>query len=213
MNLERHEGFLEIREIRLSEIEAAATVLGRGMRDNPRLVAAFGSDPQRRERILTGFFSSVVAGLLQRGMMLGAFDGTGLQGVCGMARPGECQPRPLERVRILGGLAAAGAFGAGVRLARWAGEWARHDSRDAHWHLGPVAVDPDLRGRGIGRAMLSAFCARMDEAGSVAYLETDKQENVGFYESYGFRVDRESTVAENRNWYMSRPPMSRSSVR
>ena len=187
----------EIRELHHSEFESAALLLSRGMRDNPNNVAAFGRKPERRERIMRAFFRGVLRGESSRGVLLG---------VCGMARPGQCQPAAVEKVRILGALTAAGALRTALRVGRWAGEWARHDPHAEHWHLGPVAVDSHLRGRGVGGAMLSAFCARMDEAGAVAYLETDKRANVNFYERYAFRVDNESSVLGKLNWYMTRSP-------
>ena len=56
---------------------------------------------------------------------------------------------------------------------------------------------------------MAAFCARMDEAGAEAYLETDKEENVAFYQKYGFRLDSESEVLGIPNWYMTRAPEKR----
>ncbi len=56
----------------------------------------------------------------------------------------------------------------------------------------------------MGGAMLEAFCERMDQEGAMAYLETDKRENIGFYEKYSFRVVGESAVLGQANWYLSR---------
>jgi ribosomal protein S18 acetylase RimI-like enzyme len=202
----RYQGALVIRELHASDVVTAAGVLSRGMRDNPNNVAAFGTSAARRERVLAAFFRALLGGQLHRGVILGAFDGSALQGVCGMARPGACQPAAAEKIRILSGLAAEGAVGAALRVGRWAAEWGRHDPEGVHWHLGPVAVDAHLRSRGIGGAMLAAFCERMDAAGAVAYLETDKHENVGFYERYRFRADAKSSVLGMPNWYMTRRP-------
>lgn len=44
----------------------------------------------------------------------------------------------------------------------------------------------------------------MDEAGDFAYLETDKRENVPFYEKHGFKVVHDGPVLGLPNWYMSR---------
>ena len=44
----------------------------------------------------------------------------------------------------------------------------------------------------------------MDEAGAEAYLDTDKEENIEFYQKYGFRLDSESQVLGIPNWYMTR---------
>jgi hypothetical protein len=53
-------------------------------------------------------------------------------------------------------------------------------------------------------ALVADFCARVDAAGSIAYLETDKKENVPFYEKFGFVVTTESSVLGVPNWFMTR---------
>jgi len=50
------------------------------------------------------------------------------------------------------------------------------------------------QGEGIGGAMLSTFCERMDQEHALSYLETDKLENVSFYEKFGFGVIEEAHV-------------------
>ena len=70
--------------------------------------------------------------------------------------------------------------------------------------LGPVAVDTHLQGTGIGSGLMRAFCGRMDAAGEVAYLETDKPINVRFYERFGFEVAGEEEVLGVPNWFMTR---------
>src|SRR5262249_6296183 len=89
-------------------------------------------------------------------------------------------------------------------VLKWADEWARRDLAEPHWHLGPVAVDPHLQGKGIGGALLAKFCVRMDDSGALSYLETDKSENVRFYERFGFTVIAESKILGVPNFFMSR---------
>lgn len=199
-----------LRNLPATELDQAARLVGRGMRDNPANVRAFGiEDPNQRSRSLVRFFRPVLRGLHKRGAIMGAFRNNVLVGVCGMARPGSCQPTILEKVEILPALLFGNPMGATIRVLRWTGEWARRDPTRPHWHLGPVAVEPDLQGQGIGCAMLSAFCQRIDQENAFSYLETDKFENVGFYEKFGFRVLEEAAVLGIPNWYMSRPPASK----
>jgi len=47
---------------------------------------------------------------------------------------------------------------------------------------------------------------RMDTCRTLSYLETDKSENVRFYERFGFTVVAEVNVLGVRNWFMSRAP-------
>jgi ribosomal protein S18 acetylase RimI-like enzyme len=196
---------LEIRELRLGETDAAAAVLGRGMRDNPLHVQAFGTDPEQRERALTCVFQGVLRQYVPKGAVLGAFSSDGLVGVCAMVEPGRCQPSGGERLRLLPEAIAGAGLGGTVRLLKWVGIWARHDPQEPHWHLGPVGVERHLQGQGIGTALLRAFCQRMDALQAMAYLETDKKENVTFYERFGFQVQAQEPVLEVPNWFMARP--------
>jgi hypothetical protein len=76
---------------------------------------------------------------------------------------------------------------------------------EPHWHLGPVAVDSHLHNQGIGAAMMADFCARMDGRAALSYLETDKSENVHFYQTFGYTVVAEGQVLGVPNWFVSRP--------
>jgi len=161
--------------------------------------------PNRRCRALTRFFVPVLHGLYQRGLILGAFRDGSLVGVCGVARPGLCQPTSLEKLSVIPSVVFGNPLGTPMRLLKWAGEWARRDLAEPHWHLGPVAVDSHFQGHGIGGAMMADSCARMDGCGELSYLETDRFENVRFYERFGFTVTAESEILGLPNWFMSRP--------
>ena len=201
-----------LRELQRAELKEAAQLLGRGMRDNPANIRAFGiRDADRRGRALTRFFVPVLRGLHQRGLILGAFRDGSLVGVCGMARPGLCQPSALEKLRVVPSVVFGNPVSTPLRVLRWVGEWARRDPAERHWHLGPVAVDSHLQGQGIGGAMLVDFCTRMDDEHALSYLETDKSENVRFYQKFGFTVIVQAEILGIPNWFMSRSPRISSS--
>jgi hypothetical protein len=197
---------MDVRPLAATELAGAAALLARGMRDNPIHIAALGVDAERRRRALRRMFAPVVRGLHGRGLVLGAFSAGGLVGVCGMAPPGRCQPTPLEKLRVLPSLLLGAGTRATGRVLRWVGDWSRRDPREPHWHLGPVAVDAHLQGKGIGSELLTAFCARMDDEGALAYLETDRRENVRFYGRAGFVLAAEGDVLGMPNWFMTRSP-------
>ena len=91
-------------------------------------------------------------------------------------------------------------------LVEWMRAWGGRDPDEPHFHLGPVAADAGKQGRGIGSALLEAFCTRVDQDAAVAYLETDKAENVGFYARFGFETVAEADVIGVPNWFMRRSP-------
>ena len=193
---------LEIRTSDPSEMEAVVGVISRGMRDNPTHVAALGEDPGRREKRIRRIFSRVLPVMRHSLILARHSDGT-ILGVLGMAAPGRCQPNAKQRVQLTFGLLPLGPR-ALSRSLRWVGTWENRDPEEPHWHLGPVAVDAHLQGMGIGSKLMRDFCAQMDATGEDAYLETDKPENVRFYERFGFEVVGEEEVIGVPNWYMAR---------
>lgn len=195
-----------MRNLQGEELEEAAQLLGRGMGDNPTDIHAFViMNAKCRRSALARFFRPVLRGLHQRGLIYGAFRDGILVGVCGIARPGFCQPAMLEKLSVVPSVVFGNPIGTTPRVLRWVGAWAHRDPVMPHWHLGPMAVDPCVQGQGIGAAMLTAFCAHMDAYGAFSYLETDKPENVRFYQKFGFTVVAEAEVLGVRNWFMSRP--------
>jgi ribosomal protein S18 acetylase RimI-like enzyme len=201
---------LTLRELPRADLEQAALVLGRGMCDNPTDVRAFVAlDAERRRRALARFFRPVLLGLHQRGLVYGAYRDDSLVGVCGIARPGFCQPAIWEKLRVAPSVVFGNSIATTLRVLKWTSEWSHRDLARAHWHLGPLAVDPCVQGQGIGSAMLNAFCAHMDAYSSFAYLETDRFENVRFYQRFGFTVVAEARVLGVHTWFMSRPGLDK----
>jgi hypothetical protein len=92
---------VETRELSSHEIRSAARVLGRGMRDNPLHVGAFGADAVRRERALSLMFAPVLRQLMRKGVVSGAFVSGELVGVTGMAPPRRCQTTIAEKMTVL----------------------------------------------------------------------------------------------------------------
>jgi len=161
-------GAIEVRDLRPGELAAAVVVLGRGMRDNPIHVVAYGDDPERRlrchTRLMGALFRLVPA---QQPLCAVLTDGT-LVGVTGATPPGACQPTVAQRVRLLPTMAALGPRTAS-RVGKWMAAWTDHDPEEAHVHLGPVAVDSHLQGRGIGSLMMRAHCDRLGANGQIGY--------------------------------------------
>src|SRR5436305_636780 len=185
---------MEVRELALAELGNAAEVLGRGMRDNPIHLIAFGADPAHREVIITRVFSNVLRQQHSKGAILGAFSGSKLVGVCAMVSPGRCRLTLTQRLSLLPVILPGITLGSGLAALRWLSVWGRQDPHEPHWHIGPVGVERELQGTGIGTILLKQCCERIDKSGKAAYLETGKPQNVRFFERFGFHVVAEQDI-------------------
>lgn len=195
---------LEIGTANDSEIGDILDVLTRGTGDNPLHVAAFGNDAELRLRRLRRFLSETAIALdWGPNMLVARGVNDEIAGVCNAMAPGECLPSPSRQLRMLPSLLSNRPHTAG-RATRWLDSWEKHDPEERHWHLGPMAVDTHLQGKGVGSLLMRVFCARMDAAREDAYLETDKPQNVRFYERFGFEGVGEEEVLGVSNWFMLR---------
>jgi ribosomal protein S18 acetylase RimI-like enzyme len=90
------------------------------------------------------------------------------------------------------------------RKALWLNEWARRDPKYPHWHFGPLGVLPVFQKQGVGSKLMQRVCTEVDELKAIAYLETDRERNVGLYIKFGFEVVDESMILNVKNSYMRR---------
>jgi GNAT superfamily N-acetyltransferase len=191
----------EVGRITEGESADAVGVLARGMRDNPLHVSAFGDDPDERVAYLIEMFTGVMP--MQPEPLCASRGGT-VVGVCGFGPPPECVFRTLGTLPMEQFPAMVSDRAAQARLGEWLQVWGGRDPEEPHFHLGPVAADADQQGQGVGTALMEAFCERVDRDHGMAYLETDKAKNVGFYSKFGFEKVGEQQVIGVPNWFMRR---------
>ena len=198
---------LEVGSLERTRLAEAVAVLARGMRDNPVHVAAWGPDPERRRRIIERLFSALFRVMTAQQPLCVLREGR-VVAATGVAPAGTCQPTARQAAGMAPPLLAMGPRRA-ARTARWIRTWSKRDPEEPHVHLGPLAVDAHLQGQGIGSALLTEHCRRLDGAREVGYLETDKPENVRFYARQGFETVGEEPVLGVVTWYMRRSPAAR----
>lgn len=193
---------VEVRPLRAEELTAAGTVAARALSTSPTSYWVSGDDPVARLRLSLDVFVGFVE---EQSAPIGALLGGHVVGICGARAPGGCiGATTSDEMRVL-----PDTIGEPGDISRGLYVWALlcgHDLDERHWHLGPVAVEPVLQGVGIGGLMLRAFAAQMDDEGEIAWLETDKPENVVFYHRAGFEVVEELTEHGLTNWWMRRDP-------
>jgi GNAT superfamily N-acetyltransferase len=78
---------------------------------------------------------------------------------------------------------------------------------EPHWYLALLATDPSAQGRGLGTALLQPVLERCDAEGVLAYTETQKESNVGWYARAGFAVSVEVRLPRTPTiWCLRREP-------
>lgn len=198
------ESHLHVTALDRADHDEAAALLGRGMADNPMHVAVYGGDEPHRARCHARLMRTHLARAtaLQVEVMTQA---GALTALAASSPPGRCRPGLAAGLHLLGTATTFG-LGATSRLVAWRRSWASHDLTEPHVHLGPIAVDRHLRGRGMGGLLLLRHIGRLDSVGAVGYLETDRPEAVGFYRRFGYVVVGETVALDVRTWFMRRPP-------
>jgi ribosomal protein S18 acetylase RimI-like enzyme len=194
---------IEIGELRSDELGAAGALLGRAYRDNPFMVAFLGDNADDRFTAMELIHGTRVSALAPPAIV--ARRNGDLVGVCGADAPGA-PPLPPEAMQQM--MVTLSRLGPHVlpNMQVVLTEFGSRAPAERHWHLGPVGVLVDAQGAGIGSLMMKEYCARMDAAGDLAFLETDLPQNVRLYEKFGFETTEETTVLGASAWFMLRRP-------
>jgi GNAT superfamily N-acetyltransferase len=195
---------VEIRPLTGAERTLGGAVAGRALCDDPLVVFLHGDDVATRLRASYDMFIGSVLATTEPA--LGAFLGNHPVSIVAASPPGTCFMGRLDPEMRSEPTGPLGAPGSPDRMRRAMANWCSHHTEERHWHVGPVAVEPQLQGRGIGGLVMQRLCDRMDSDGELAWLETEKPENVVFYRRLGFEVVSESDVHTLHTWFMQRRP-------
>ena len=182
------------------QIAEAVGVAARAMRDDPDW-RAVSADPDVRLAMLHAMFTASLGGA----RVAGVRQGDRLVGVAAAVGPGRCigarlppaarslEPPPTDASEA-------------DRLAHLRSVLAAHDPEEAHWHVGPVGVEPGFQSMGMGRAAMGSLCEEFDDLGRLAWVKTVKPGNVRFYAGLGFEPVDESSVLGVPVWFLRREP-------
>ena len=181
-----------------SSISEASRVLSEAMLKNPLHIAVFQGHGEKERKMIEEMFFELLSDL--PGITFLAWLNRQIVGVMRMK---SCDGRKVSNEHTQ----TVDEDNLGWRKSFWHNEWARHDPSNRHWHFGPIGVLPSHQGKGIGTKLLSRFCKEVDACLSPAYLETDTDKNVRFYERFGFEVVEETEIFDVKNSYMWRNPV------
>lgn len=191
---------VEVRKYSADRLDDCVTVLAAAFVTNPLHLAAFGQGRMDQNRL---FFR---IGLRQ--MFLGqafvALAGGAVGGYVHFKASPYCLPAP-EEVPLAAATLLKPLGEAIPQVVRWYSRWCRLDPDEPHVHLGPIGVAPALQRQGTGTALMQCYLEFLARENAAGYLETDRRENVEFYQKFGFIVQREEELIGTPIWYMWRP--------
>ena len=188
-------GNFQISFMEKNDIQVSASVLSVAMLNNPLHVAVFQGKGEKERVEIEQMFCKLLIEL--PGIVFLAKE---KQDIIGVMRMKSCQGRKFANVTK----DAIDVNDIGWRKSVWHTEWDRHDPLEQHWHLGPIGVLPSHQGSGVGSMLMERFCREVDACFAKAYLETEGDKNVRFYEKFGFNVVCESEIFDVKNRYMLR---------
>lgn len=195
---------IRIESLGPEQVESAIALLARAFVTNPVHVAAFG--PARVDHNETFFRIGLNA---MKGSKVMARDGARILGVAHWAHSRHCQFSTLDKVRTLPAMIRRFGPRTAARVLSWVSVWSAHDLPEPHCHLGPIGVHPEIHGQGIGSQLMQEYCSDVDRINVSGFLETDRPENVTFYERFGFRLTRTARVLGVESYFMRRPRSAR----
>lgn len=187
----------------------AGETLARAFSTNPGMVWVLPNEARRFEQLRW-----IMTLYLRLGLRYGECWGTdgSLDGAAVWLPPGKTDTSLLQMLRV--------GFGSAPWVFGWAGlrnyvsAIAFLDRLHAqvaigpHWYLFVIGVEPLRQHQGIGSQLLAPTLARADASSVPCYLETDRAEDVLFYQKHGFRIHVEYSYpsAGPNGWTMIRDP-------
>lgn len=212
---------IELSQASPDDIPSAAALAARALFDDPISPVIFGRRAGARLSLMRTTFEWTLR-LLDSPVLLARRQGT-IVGIAALATPHDClvvkmagnEKRvnvagqsvgiavPPIPVRTLISLLRLGPSGLS-RFSAWGEAIAVHDLPVPHYHLELAAVEPGLKGMGIGSMLMDNLCEKLRGSKEPATLETTTEPNVRFYERFGFGVRERVDVLGVSVWFMTR---------
>ena len=172
------------------------------------LFGFFARDEVQEHRVLPLFLGALLRDCLAHGEVWSTVDHGRITGAASWLPPSALPRSRLREARIYAACARALVTcrnrRTGIRLLDAV---ERAHPAEPHWYLALLGVDPSRQRRGLGGRLLEPVLERCDREVENAYLETQKPENLPFYERFGFVVIGEVRVDDSPTiWRMWREP-------
>ena len=177
-----------------AEVEAAVQIAVRAFDDDPFFQYLFPGREQRHKSVAK-LHRTVLKHVATVGVTRSATVDGQLAGVALWVPPGNWPFSPTPQLRQLFG--SIGAFapnlGSLVRARPIMVAIVEAHVKRPQWYLQLLMVDPPYQRHGIGGLLQRPTLEVCDREGIFAWVETQKVENLAYYERFGFQV-----VAEHR---------------
>jgi len=198
----------EITRLDPIDLHMAVATTSRAFWPDP-LFGHFSRNLVQEHRMLPTFLGAMLRDAAEHGEVWVAKRNGVVAGSASWLQPGT-MPRPRAREnRIIRACAAALVTGRNRRSGmKLLGEVEKKHPAEPHWYLPLLGIDPKWQGRGLGGALIRVKLTECDATRSPAYLETQKPENVPYYQRFGFRVSEVIELPDTPPiWLMWRDPI------
>lgn len=190
-----------------ADLDEVSAVLARAFLDDPVMAWMIPDEADRRRRLPLFFRAVGKHEHLPYDGVDEALEGDTVRGAAMWKPPGRWRTSGWRA--LLSAPSYFRAFGPYIRNGGAVQEaMSRLHPHEPHWYLAVVGTDPAAQGSGVGTDLIRSRLQICDQEGVPAYLESNKDANVPYYERLGFKVTREMTIAGGGPtlWPMWREP-------
>jgi ribosomal protein S18 acetylase RimI-like enzyme len=192
-----------------SDLVRGVEVLVRAFREDP-LTHYFFPPCDNWEELVSKYF----AFRLRFGIKYGEVYATSpeIEGLAAWFAPGKSDMTTFRLMRV-GGMAFSREMGPSILermnlISEYTSKMRKQHVLEPHWHLFPIAVNPEFQGKGHASTLMKPMLAKIAEQERPCYLETQKEKNVSLYEHYGFEVIHTDVIPgiDMKHWGMIKAP-------
>lgn len=138
---------------------------------------------------MPSFIKAVMNDALRHGEVDAVMNHDRIAATASWLPPGAAPRSTMRELRVMARCASALVKGRNrLKALDILNEMDERHPTEPHWYLAVLGVDPNFQGRGMGGALLRARLVDCDRTGLPVYLETQKPENLPYYERFGFAV-------------------------
>ena len=192
-----------------TDLPAAIIATSRAFYPDP-LFGFFANTAPQEHHSTPVFIQAIMRDVMKYGEVSVVELGGRVAGAAAWLPPGATPLTGRRRARVSLATSRALVMGRNRRIGlRLLDEVARSQPTEPHWYLALLGIDPTFQRRGLGGALLVSQLSLCDSTSMPAFLETQKVENLLFYERFGFRVLKEiSVLSSPKVWQMWRDPQN-----